>query len=313
VSTIAEPLERATAAYEARKPNKPKKRWTRFILPTYVGLLIFYLTFPIFVMILYSFNDTDVGFGTAPRVKLDWQGFTFDWYKQLFDIPDLTTALKHSLTIAVLAAVVATILGTFLGIALGRYRYRGKTGTDFVLFLNISAPEIALGAALAGFFVSLGMTRGGLTTFLAHVMFDIPFVAVTVRARVQGLDRSLEDAAMDLFATPATTFRKVTLPLILPGILAGGALAFALSIDDFIITNFVHGSYNMFPTWVYGAARVGIPPQAFGMATIIFVVGATVALVNVLVGRKKDKAVAEDDLADDESVGAANVMARATS
>jgi len=292
VSAVAEPLERAVADYGPRKANQPKKRWTRFVLPTYTGLLLLYVSFPIFVMILYSFNDTDVGFGTAPRVKLEWLGFTTSWYRQLFDIPDLTTALKHSLTVALLAAVVATALGTFLGLALGRHRYRGKNATDFVLFLNISAPEIALGVALAGFFVSLGVARGGLTTFLAHVMFGIPFVAITVRARVQGLDNSLENAAMDLYATPVTAFTKVTLPLIFPGILAGGMLAFALSIDDFIITNFVQGPYTMFPTWVYGASRVGIPPQAFGMATIIFTLGATIAFVNVILGGRKDRRAA---------------------
>jgi spermidine/putrescine transport system permease protein len=290
VSAVAEPLERAVADYEARTPNRPKKRWTRFLLPTYTGVLIVYLMFPIFVMVLYSFNNTDVGFGTSPRVKFEWSGFTLAWYRQLLDIPDLTQALKHSLTIAVCSSIVATALGTFLGLALGRYRYRGKTATDFVLFLNISAPEIALGAALAGFFVSLGMSRAAFTTFLSHVMFSIPFVAVTVRARVQGLDTSLENAAMDLYANPVTAFMKVTLPLIFPGILSGGLLAFALSIDDFVITNFVQGPFTMFPTWVYAATKVGIPPQAFGLATIIFVVGATIALVNVIVSGRKGKA-----------------------
>jgi len=289
VSAALEPLERAVADYEARTPNKPKKRWTRFVLPSYTGLLIFYLSFPIFVMILYSFNDSDVGFGTSPRVKLDWLGFTTVWYRQLLDIPDLTSAITHSLIIAFTSALVATVLGTFLGLALGRYRYRGKGTTDFVLFLNISAPEIALAAALAAFFVSIELPRGAVTAFFAHVMFSIPFVAVTVRARVQGLDRSLENAAMDLYASPVAAFVKVTLPLILPGILAGGMLAFALSIDDFVITNFVQGPYTMFPTWVLGVSRVGIPPQAFGMASIIFVVGATIALANVVAGNRKAK------------------------
>jgi spermidine/putrescine transport system permease protein len=290
VSTTA-PLEEAVAAYEARTPNKPKKRWTRFVLPAYTHLLILYLSFPILVMVLYSFNDTDVGFGTAPRVKAEWEGFTLFWYQHLFDIPDLTEALRHSLTIALLAALVGTALGTFLGLALGRYRYRGKGATDFVLFLNISAPEIALAAALAAFFVSLGVDRGGLTTFASHVMFCIPFVTVTVRARVSGLDASLENAAMDLYANPVKAFLKVTLPLIFPGILSGGLLAFALSIDDFVITNFVQGPFLMFPTWVYGTSKIGTPPQAFGMATLIFVGGALIALTNVILGNRKAKNV----------------------
>jgi spermidine/putrescine transport system permease protein len=290
VSDSAIRVERAAEEYAARKPHAPRKRWTRFILPTYTWLIILYLSFPIFVIIMYSFNDTDVGFGTTPRVKTQWLGGTLAWYKQIFDIPDLTTAIQHSLLNATISAAVAAILGTMLGMSLGRYKYRGKTGTDFVLFLNISSPEIVLGAALAGFFVSLGLPRGPITVFLSHVMFCIPFVAITVRARVQGLDRSLENAAMDLGADPITAFFKVTLPLIFPGILAGFMLAFALSIDDFVITNFVQGSFQMFPTFVYGVARVGIPPQAFVIATLIFVTGAMIALVNLLLGGRRRQA-----------------------
>jgi spermidine/putrescine transport system permease protein len=280
-------VERATEQYAAMKPNEPRKRWTRFLLPGYTALVILYLSFPIFVIILYSFNDTDVGFGTTPRVKTQWLGGTLSWYKHLLDIPDLTLAIKHSLLNATLAAFVAAIIGTFLGISLGRYKYRGKSGTDFLLFLNISSPEVVLGAALAGFFVSLSLARGPVTVFLSHVMFCIPFVAVTVRARVQGLDRSLENAAMDLGADPITTFFRVTLPLIFPGILAGFMLAFVLSIDDFVITQFVQGGFKMFPTYVFGVARVGIPPQAFVMATLIFVTGALIALANLVLGGRR--------------------------
>jgi spermidine/putrescine transport system permease protein len=278
-------IEQAVAEYQARVPNKSRKRWTRFILPTYTWFVIVYLSFPIFVMILYSFNNTDTGFGIAPRVKTAWSGFTLNWYKRPFDVPDLTTALKHSLTIAVLSALTATVIGTFLGLALGRYKYRGKPVTDFVLFLNISAPEIVLGAALASFFVALGFTRGAITTWLAHVMFSIPFVAITVRARVQGLDRSLENASMDLFANPAQTFFRVTLPLILPGIMAGFLLAFALSIDDFVITAFVHGGFVLFPTLIEAQSRIGIAPQTFVFATFIFLGGVTIAVFGLIRGR----------------------------
>jgi spermidine/putrescine transport system permease protein len=280
-------VERATEQFAARKAHAPRKRWTRFILPGYTALVILYLSFPIFVMVLYSFNDTDVGFGTTPRVKTQWLGATLAWYKQIFEIPDLTLAIRHSLLNATLAAFMAAIIGTFLGISLGRYKYRGKSGTDFLLFLNISSPEVVLGAALAGFFVSLNFARGPLTVFVSHVMFCIPFVAITVRARVQGLDRSLENAAMDLGADPITTFLKVTLPLIFPGILAGYMLAFVLSIDDFVITQFVQGGFKMFPTYVFGVARVGIPPQAFVMATLIFVTGGLIAIANLLIGGRR--------------------------
>ena len=267
--------------------RRPRKRWTRFLLPTYTAAFIVYLSFPILVIILFSFNQTRGGFGTSPRVKTTWIGFTTEWYGRLFDLPDLTAALRHSLTIGLLSALAATALGTLLGLALARYRFRGRAGADFVIFLSISAPEIVLGAALASFFVSLGVSRGLTTLFLSHTMFSIAFVAVTVRARAAGLDRSLEAAAMDLGANPVTAFFKVTLPLLFPGILAGFLLAFALSMDDFVISQFTQGPATMFPTWVFGATRVGIPPHVFAFATIIFLTGATLAMVQALASRKR--------------------------
>ena len=272
---------------ETGPARTPKRRWTRFLLPGYTAAFILYLCFPIFVIVLFSFNDTDTGFGTAPRVKTTWAGFTTVWYERLFDIPDLTLALEHSLLIALFASLTAAALGALLGLALARYRYVGKGATNLVIFLAISSPEVVLGAALASFFVSLGAPRGLGTIFVSHVMFSIPFVAVTVRARAANLDRSLEDAAMDLGANPFVTFIKVTLPLIFPGILAGWLLALALSMDDFVITQFVSGPATMFPTWVFGATRVGIPPHVFVFATLIFLGGLILAGVLVLVSRRR--------------------------
>jgi spermidine/putrescine transport system permease protein len=281
----------ATEPRQAERPapsvRGPRKRWTRFLLPTYVIAFILYLSFPIFVIVLFSFNQTRGGVGTSPRVKTTWIGFTTQWYGRLFELPDLTAALRHSLTIGLLSALAATALGTLLGLALARYRFRGRAGADFVIFLSISAPEIVLGAALASFFVALGVSRGLSTLFLSHVMFSIAFVAVTVRARAAGLDRSLEAAAMDLGARPVTAFIKVTLPLLFPGILAGFLLAFALSMDDFVISQFTQGPATMFPTWVFGATRVGIPPHVFAFATIIFLTGATLAMVQALVSHRR--------------------------
>lgn len=262
--------------------RRSKGRWTRFLLPSYVAAFILYLSFPIFIIILFSFNQTRGGFGTSPRVKTTWIGFTTEWYGRLFELPDLTAALRHSLTIGVVSALAATALGTLLGLALARYPFRGRSGADFVIFLSISSPEIVLGASLASFFVALGVARGLGTLFLAHTMFSIAFVTVTVRARAAGLDRSLEAAAMDLGANPFTAFFKVTLPLLFPGILAGFLLAFALSMDDFVISQFTQGPATMFPTWVFAATKVGIPPHVFAFATIIFVTGATVAMVQAL-------------------------------
>lgn len=277
-------------AREVAVKREPRKRWTRFILPSYSALFMFYLSFPILVIVLFSFNDSDVGFGTAPRVKTTWFGFTTAWYGRVFEIPDLTEALQHSLLIAFTSSLAAAGLGALIGLALARYRYRGKASTDFVVFLGISSPEVVLGAALALYFVTLGVARGLSTLFVSHVMFSIPFVAVTVRARAAGLDRSLEDAAMDLGAGPIVTFFKVTLPLIFPGILAGWLLAFALSMDDFVISNFVQGPATMFPTWVYGATKVGIPPHVFVFATFIFLGGLILAGIYALTRIRATKA-----------------------
>ena len=259
-----------------------RRRWTRFILPTYSGLVMFYLVAPILVIILYSFNDS--GF---KKVSFRWLGFTTEWYKRLFDIPDLTLALKNSLVVASVSTVLATIFGTLIALALVRYQFRGKRATDFVMFMAISAPEVVLGASLLSLFITLGVARGMLTIILSHVMFNIAFVTVTVRARLLGFDRSLEEAAQDLGAGPWATFRRVTLPIILPGIIAGALLAFALSIDDFVITNFNAGATQTFPLWVYGAVKVGIPPQVFVMGTLIFLGGVLIAIGTVFMNRRK--------------------------
>jgi len=264
-------------------PQAPRSRkWTRWILPVYTGLVIFYLVLPILIMILYGFNSSG-----PKRVSFRWQGFSLFAYKNLFAKPDLTAALKNSLIIAVVSTLFATAMGTLIALALVRYKYRGRTATEFVLFANIAAPEIVLGASLLSLFLTFGVPRGMLTIVLAHVMFNIAFVTVTVRARLSGFDRHLEEAAQDLYATPWSTFRRITLPLIWPGILAGGLLAFALSIDDFVITNFNAGSTQTFPLWVYGAVKVGIPPQVFAMGTLIFTFGALLAVLNIIFQRKK--------------------------
>jgi spermidine/putrescine transport system permease protein len=272
----------ATTVRGSGPPGGQGRRWTRFVLPAYVTLVLIYLVAPILIMILYGFNNSG-----PKRVSFRWAGFSLYGYSHLLAKPDLTNALKNSLFVAVVSTIIATILGTFVALALVRYRYRGRTVTDFVLFLNISAPEIVLGASLLSLFVSFGVPRGIVTIIIAHVMFNIAYVAVTVRARLAGFDRSLEEAAGDLGAGPWTTFTRVTLPLIWPGILAGALLAFALSIDDFIITNFNAGTTQTFPLWVYGVVKVGIPPQVFVMGTLIFMGGVLIAIVNVLAQRRK--------------------------
>ena len=259
-----------------------RRRWTRWVLPTYAGLVMLYLVSPILVMILYSFNNS--GF---KKVSFKWLGFTAHWYPRVFDKPDLTAALKNSLLVATISTVIATAFGTLIALALVRYRFRGRSAADFVLFMNISAPEIVLGASLLSLFITFGVPRGIPTIVIAHVMFNVAYVTVTVRARLAGFERSLEEAAQDLGAGPWTTFWKVTFPIIFPGILAGALLAFALSIDDFVITNFNAGTVQTFPLWVYGAVKVGIPPQVFVMGTLIFAGGVLLAITNLVLQRKK--------------------------
>ncbi len=274
-------------AEEGRQRRAHRRRWTRYILPAYSWLIIAYLVFPIAVMILYSFNQVNTG---LPQVSFAWNGFTLRWYREWSSIPQLTTSFWLSVRLALASTLLSTIVGTLLALALVRYRpprFRGKGAVEQVLFLNIAAPEIVLGASLLGLFVTISVTRGFTTLLLAHVAFSIAYVAITVRARMAGFDRSLEEAAQDLGANAWVTFRKITLPLIMPGVLAGALMAFALSIDDFVTSNFVSGSAVPFPVWVYGATRLGIPPQVFVFGTAIFAVGILCALASVVFARRQ--------------------------
>jgi spermidine/putrescine transport system permease protein len=279
---VARPVERPAAAVEGRRPRRRgQSRLIARLLAAYTWFMIFYLAAPILVMIAFGFNDTH------SRVNLRWQGFTFKWYGKLFDIPDLSQALRNSLLIALVTTIISTVLGTMMGLAMGRYRFRGQGATDLLLFANIAAPELVLGASLLTLFITVQFQRGFVTILLAHVMFTIAYVAVTVRARLAGFDRTLEEAAQDLGADPWQTFRKVTLPLIFPGIMAGALLSFALSIDDFVITNFNSGQTQTFPIWVFGATRVGVPPQVNVMGTLIFLGGVTLAVIQALAARRR--------------------------
>jgi spermidine/putrescine transport system permease protein len=253
----------------------------RLILPVYTWLVIIYTIVPIAVMIAYSFNQAP-----SSRLTFHWLGFTTQWYRQAFDISDLTGALEHSLEVAFASTAISVLIGTPLALALARYRFRGRGTADAVIFTDIAAPEVVVGASLLSLFITLNVPRGLVTILIAHVAFSVVFVVIVVRARVLGLDRSIEKAAYDLGAGPWTTFQRVTLPLIAPGILAGALLAFAMSIDDFIITEFVAGQTLTFPLWVYGAVKVGIPPQVFVMGTLIFLVGILLALVNTVLQRR---------------------------
>ncbi len=258
----------------------------RFVLPVYSWLVIAYLVFPIAVMIIFSFNKVHAGF---PNVSFAWNGLTLQWYHQWNNLPGLSSSFWLSIRLALLATTIATVLGTLLAIALVRYRppaFRGKSIIEQVLFTNIAAPEIIMGASLLGVFVTYNIARGFLTLVLAHVMFSVAYVTVTVRARLAGFDRSLEEAAYDLGAKPLSTFRLITLPLIMPGVLAGALMAFALSIDDYVTSNFVSGTASPFPVYIFGATRVGTPPQVFVFGTVIFAVGFALAISSLFLAKK---------------------------
>ena len=275
-----------TIETRAAGPGRRRRRWSRFVLPVYSWVVIAYLVFPIAVMILYSFNKVTTG---LPQVSFTWNGFTTQWYQEWSSIPGLTSAFWLTIRLGIASTILATIVGTLLALALVRYRppkFRGRTFVEQVMFLNIAAPEIVLGASLLGLFVTINVARGFTTLLLAHVAFSIAYVTVTVRARLAGFDRSLEEAAADLGANSWTTFQKITLPLIRPGILAGALMAFALSIDDFVTSNFVSGNVVPFPVWVYGATRVGIPPQVFVFGSVIFGIGILCAFASIVMARR---------------------------
>ncbi len=261
--------------------RRPKLEIGRRLLAAYTVLVIIYTMIPIAVMIVFSFNIAPNG-----RVALNWLGFTFDAYRHAFGIQDLTGALINSLIVGVGSAIISIVLGTPLALALTRYNYRARTATDIVIFADIAAPAVVVGASLLSLFLELNIPRGLITILISHVAFNVAFAVVVIRARMTGLDRSLDRAAADLGATPWVAFWTVTIPLILPGIVGAGLLGFAMSIDDLIITNFVAGQTLTFPIWVYGATKTGTPPQVFVLSTLIFTTGVALAVVNSLINRR---------------------------
>ncbi|MGH2786913.1 MAG: ABC transporter permease [Actinomycetota bacterium] len=251
------------------------------LLPTYTALVILYLFIPTIVMVVFGFNDFQ------GRFNFIWQGFTLEHYQGVLGIPDLTEALKNSLIVATISTVIATICGTGIALALTRFRFAGRSGLNLFIFLPMATPEIVLGVSLLSLFVTLNFARGMLTIIVAHVMFSISYVVVTVKARTAGFDRNFEDAAQDLGATPWTTFWTVTFPLIFPGIMAAALLAFVLSIDDYVITTFNAGGSTTLPLWIFGVSRFGLPAEVNVVGTFIFLIGVVYVLVSVYRGRER--------------------------
>ena len=264
-------------------------RWRTRLLGLWAGLALLYLFLPIFVVILFSFNDN------KGRFNFTWEGFTLRHWRDPFAVQGLGEALGNSLLVGVVATAISVVLGTLMALAIVRHRFRGRAGTDLLVFLPLATPEVVLGAALLGLFLTMNAARGLVTIVIAHVMFTLGYVVVTVKARLEGMDLHIEEAAMDLGANEWRTLRKVTLPLIAPGVAAAALLAFALSIDDFVITSFNAGQTITFPLFIFGAARQGVPPQVNVLATALLFLVLGLMLVNMLVqrriGRERDVAV----------------------
>jgi spermidine/putrescine transport system permease protein len=270
-----------TVAVESLPAARPRTRPLAFVrrhlLTAYAMLAFAYLLLPVVIVILFSFNSP------KGRFNVVWNHFTFDNWVNWDAVSGIRSAIEASLEVAAIASITATALGTLIALALVRYRYRGRGATNMLIFLPMASPEIVLGASLLTLFLSVDVNLGFWTIVIAHIMFCISYVVVTVKARLVGFDRHLEEAAMDLGANELTTFRKVTLPLLMPAIVSALLLCFALSIDDFVITNFNSGSTVTFPLFVWGAARVATPPQINVIGTAIFAIAAAVMIVNVAV------------------------------
>jgi spermidine/putrescine transport system permease protein len=279
-------MESATATARPAISAAPRRVWSwvrRNGFKIYAGFAIAYVLIPIAVIAVFSFADA-----SENRDRLAFainDGFTLKYWEHAFSVPDLNKALLTSFELAALATLAATTIGTLMAIALVRYRFFGRRASNLLLVLPMATPEIVMGASLLSLFLVYGLALGFTTLLIAHVMFCISFVVVVVRSRLIGFDRSVEDAAADLGATPLETFRYITLPLLRPGILAAALLAFALSVDDFIVSDFNKGTTETFPIYVFGAHLRGIPVQVNVLATMLFAV--TVAAISVVLWQQR--------------------------
>ncbi|KQS00162.1 MULTISPECIES: ABC transporter permease [Microbacterium] len=267
----------------ASAPTRRRFGLGRWLLPTYVTVAFVLLLIPIVYTFVFSFND-------ANRSNISWNGFTFRNWLTVCDQPDVCVAFGNSIVVGLTATVIATILGTMIAIALVRYRFRARSAITLLLFLPMATPEVVMGAGLAAQFLTAGVPKGLGTIIIAHAMFCLSFVVVTVRARVLSLDPALEEAGRDLYGSPNQVFWRVTFPLLLPGIVAAALLSFSLSFDDFIITYFTSGSTQTFPIFIYVAAQRGLPPQANVIASSVFLLAiAAVFIYQAIAWRRAKK------------------------
>jgi spermidine/putrescine transport system permease protein len=262
-------------------------RWLgRHAIMLFALLVLVYMFLPVFVVILMSFNDP------ASRLGYDFDGFTLANWQNICGPYQLCGSVGVSIRIGLFATVVAPVLGTLMAFGMVRHRFRGRASANLLIFLPMATPEIVLGSSLLALFVNQGYAGhlGFWTVFIAHVMFCLSFVVVTVKARLTGMDPRMEQAAMDLYANEWQTFWRVTFPLVFPGILSAALLSFSLSFDDFIITNLNAGQEVTFPMFVWGAAQRGIPPQINVIGTVMFVIAMVLVLGGEVNNRRRARA-----------------------
>lgn len=256
--------------------EKKPALWLRI----YAILAYAYIYLPILVLVIFSFN--------IQKLNVRWEGFTLHWYGELLQDANILLAARNSLIIATVSTLVSTVIGTLAALSLQRYSFRGKTLSEATLYIPVIIPEVVMGIALLAFFVQVGIGLGLLTITLAHIAFNIPFVTLVVRARLHGFDRAIEEAAMDLGANELTTFWRVTLPTIMPGVLAGALLAFTLSLDDYVITYFTAGpGSTTLPLRVFSMVRFAVTPEVNALSTVwILTVFAILLIGQVVQGRQ---------------------------
>jgi len=262
-------------------------RWIRKNLVGVIAILVLvYLFIPIAVVIAFSFNQPDSKF------NLTWNEFSLDAWTQLCGVPGVCSSFLTSVQLGLISTILATVLGTMIAFALVRYRFRGRTSTNLLIFMPMATPEVVMGSSLLALFLNLRFPLGTVTVLIAHIMFIISFVVVAVKARLQGMDPKLEEAARDLYASPSATFRHVTFPLVLPGIVGAALLGFSLSFDDFIISFFNAGTLVTFPIYIWGAAQRGIPPQVNALASLVFISALAIVLGAQLYSWRRRRALA---------------------
>ena len=245
-----------------RVPKRSHIGWYQSILTFHFWAVYLFLYLPIAILIIHSFNKA--------RISAVWDGFTVDWYRKMLTDASMLNALKNSLIVGLASTIISTIIGTLAALSMSRYRFFGKRAFDSLLYMPLIIPDIVMGISLAIFYAFIHFTLGLVSIIAAHVAFNIAYVAVVVRARLHGYDRTLDEAAMDLGASPVQTFMHVTLPLILPGVICGALIAFTMSFDDYLITSFVAGvGSTTLPIKVYSMMKFGVTPEVNALSTLI--------------------------------------------